>query len=74
MFRASLPDEERLSETKLVDAIRRDGPRARHLPEVEAIVATVATEAKSGELGVVMSNGAFDGIHQKLLDRLAADG
>lgn len=74
VFRASLPDEERLSETELVDAIRRDGPRARHLPEVEAIVATVATEAISGDLVVVMSNGAFDGIHQKLLDRLAADG
>ncbi|MBM42800.1 MAG: UDP-N-acetylmuramate:L-alanyl-gamma-D-glutamyl-meso-diaminopimelate ligase [Acidobacteria bacterium] len=74
VYRASLPDEERLSEAELVDAIRRDGPRARHLPEVEAIVATVATEAISGDLVVVMSNGSFDGIHQKLLDRLAADG
>ncbi len=73
VFRASLPDEERLSETELVDGISRGGPCARHLPDVSAIVETVGAEAGAGDLVVVMSNGAFGGIHQKLLDRLAAN-
>ena len=44
---------------------------ARHLPDVEAIVKTVASEAAPGDLVVVMSNGGFGGIHGKLLKALA---
>jgi UDP-N-acetylmuramate: L-alanyl-gamma-D-glutamyl-meso-diaminopimelate ligase len=38
--------------------------------DVEAIVAAVCDEAQPGDLVVVMSNGGFAGIHQKLLDAL----
>ena len=38
------------------------------------IVATVAREARDGDLVIVMSNGGFDNIHQKLLDALNARG
>ena len=42
---------------------------SRTVPE---IVATVVDEARDGDLVVVMSNGGFDNIHDKLLAALAA--
>ena len=36
------------------------------------IVRTVARDAREGDLVIVMSNGGFDGIHQKLLSALEA--
>ena len=72
VFRSSLPESERLSETELVDALRRQEVKARHLPTVDAIVDAVSKEARDGDLVVVMSNGGFGGIHHKLLDALAA--
>jgi UDP-N-acetylmuramate: L-alanyl-gamma-D-glutamyl-meso-diaminopimelate ligase len=38
---------------------------------VAEIVTTVATEARDGDLVVIMSNGGFEGIHEKLLAALA---
>ena len=35
-----------------------------------AIVQTIASEARDGDLVLVMSNGGFDGIHGKLLSAL----
>ena len=72
VYRSSLPDAERLSETELVAAIDAAGVRARHLSEVGDIVQTIAHEAREGDLVVVMSNGAFGGIHDRLLEALAA--
>ena len=72
VYRSSLPDDERLSESELVDAIRRTGPRARHLADVEDIVRAVVADAGEGDLVIVMSNGAFGGIHGRLLDALSA--
>ena len=70
VFRSSLPADQRLSETQLVDDLRRRHCNARHLPDVDAIVAAVATEAREGDLVVVMSNGGFGGIHGKLMGAL----
>jgi UDP-N-acetylmuramate: L-alanyl-gamma-D-glutamyl-meso-diaminopimelate ligase len=59
---------------QLADALRADGVTSDYIPEVDRIVATVAPEAKAGDVLVVMSNGAFGGIHDKLLEALARDG
>ncbi|MDR3213717.1 MAG: UDP-N-acetylmuramate:L-alanyl-gamma-D-glutamyl-meso-diaminopimelate ligase [Azoarcus sp.] len=40
--------------------------------DLAALVAAVAAEARPGDHVLVMSNGGFGGIHQKLLDALAA--
>ena len=71
VYRSSLAKPERLSETELVAAIDAAGVRARHLAEVGDIVRTVVDEAGEGDLVVVMSNGAFGGIHGRLLEALA---
>jgi UDP-N-acetylmuramate: L-alanyl-gamma-D-glutamyl-meso-diaminopimelate ligase len=72
VFRSSLPESERLSETQLVDDLTRQNVRARHLPTVESIVEAVSQEARGGDLVIVMSNGGFGGIHQQLIRALAA--
>ena len=50
------------------------GERAQCRDDVDALVAAVAAEARAGDQVLVMSNGAFGGIHQKLLERLANRG
>jgi UDP-N-acetylmuramate: L-alanyl-gamma-D-glutamyl-meso-diaminopimelate ligase len=70
VFRSTLPAEERLSEDQLVTDLRDAGVAARHLPDVDTIVREVSSEARSGDLIVVMSNGGFGGIHGKLLEAL----
>jgi len=71
VFRSSLPPEERLSESALVADLTDRNVRARHLPDVDAIVDAVSRDARDGDLIVVMSNGGFGGIHRKLLAALA---
>ncbi len=48
------------------------GRQATLFARVDDIVDQVVTEARPGDHLVVMSNGGFGGIHQKLLDALAA--
>jgi UDP-N-acetylmuramate: L-alanyl-gamma-D-glutamyl-meso-diaminopimelate ligase len=38
--------------------------------DIESLVASVVAEARSGDRLVVMSNGGFGGIHEKLLTAL----
>ncbi|PYR79577.1 MAG: UDP-N-acetylmuramate:L-alanyl-gamma-D-glutamyl-meso-diaminopimelate ligase [Acidobacteria bacterium] len=70
VFRANLPDEQRLSIEQLIADLRARGQDARYVPRVDDIVASVAREARAGDLVVIMSNGGFDGIHEKLLTAL----
>ena len=46
------------------------GPRAHCEENLDALVDAVAAEAKTGDHVLVMSNGGFGGIHEKLLARL----
>ncbi|WP_089725106.1 UDP-N-acetylmuramate:L-alanyl-gamma-D-glutamyl-meso-diaminopimelate ligase [Candidatus Thiosymbion oneisti] len=50
------------------------GRRATLFTRVDDIVDQVVAEARPGDHLVVMSNGGFGGIHQQLLDALAARG
>ena len=72
VFRSSLPEHERLSADQLVADLKAANVDARYIPQVDDIVATVAKESRDGDLVVIMSNGGFDDIHQKLLTALAA--
>lgn len=47
------------------------GPRATCSNDIVVLVDAVAAEAREGDHVLVMSNGGFAGIHEKLLQRLA---
>jgi UDP-N-acetylmuramate: L-alanyl-gamma-D-glutamyl-meso-diaminopimelate ligase len=70
VFRSALPDDQRLSVEQLVADLGASGKDARYIPKVDDIVSTVAREAEPGDLVVIMSNGGFEDIHQKLLSAL----
>jgi UDP-N-acetylmuramate: L-alanyl-gamma-D-glutamyl-meso-diaminopimelate ligase len=72
VFRSSLPEAERLSAEDLVSDLQRRGQHARHIAEVDGIVRTIVDEHRPGDVVVLMSNGGFGGIHQKLLRALSA--
>jgi UDP-N-acetylmuramate: L-alanyl-gamma-D-glutamyl-meso-diaminopimelate ligase len=48
------------------------GEKARCVDDLERLVEAVSAEARAGDHVLVMSNGGFGGIHEKLLDRLSA--
>jgi UDP-N-acetylmuramate: L-alanyl-gamma-D-glutamyl-meso-diaminopimelate ligase len=63
--------EARLAPERLAQDIAcRYAKEAVYLPAVDAIVDHVATGAQSGDVVVIMSNGGFGGIHEKLLEAL----
>jgi UDP-N-acetylmuramate: L-alanyl-gamma-D-glutamyl-meso-diaminopimelate ligase len=72
VFRSSLPEDQRLSAEQLVSDLQARGQHARYVPEVDDIIRTVVDEHREGDLVVLMSNGGFGGIHQKLLMALPA--
>jgi UDP-N-acetylmuramate: L-alanyl-gamma-D-glutamyl-meso-diaminopimelate ligase len=51
-------------------ALRPLGDRARCFEQFDALVAAIAAEARAGDRVLVMSNGGFGGIHEKLLAAL----
>ncbi len=66
-----VPEGDRLDAAELCAQIAQRGTPAIALPNVEAIVERVRREAKRGDALLVMSNGAFGGLVEKLLHALA---
>jgi UDP-N-acetylmuramate: L-alanyl-gamma-D-glutamyl-meso-diaminopimelate ligase len=64
------PAGDRFSAEGLVEDLQRRGIAARYTPEISEIVRLVTAEAGDGDVVLIMSNGSFGGIHQKLLDAL----
>ena len=62
---------ERFSADRLARDLRERGLDASAHPDVASIVEDVARSARAGDVALVMSNGDFEGIWQKLLDALA---
>ncbi len=64
-----IPEEERLSPAELVDLVNRQrGDRAaRHLPGVGDIAETVVREVVERDIVLVMSNGSFGGLPEKIV-------
>jgi UDP-N-acetylmuramate: L-alanyl-gamma-D-glutamyl-meso-diaminopimelate ligase len=67
-----VPEKDRISESELVRAISELGKDARFVPGVDDIVSLLAAELREGDRVVVLSNGGFGGIHEKLLRALDA--
>jgi UDP-N-acetylmuramate: L-alanyl-gamma-D-glutamyl-meso-diaminopimelate ligase len=74
VFRSTLPEAERLSPEQLVNDLQAQRQKARHVAAVDDIVTTIVQEHLPGDIIVLMSNGGFGGIHQKLLQALGERG
>ncbi len=68
-----LPEAERLSTAELVATLARRGVVAECCEQPDDIRDLVVREAKAGDVIVLMSNGGFGGLGQKLLSALALD-
>ncbi|NIV58295.1 MAG: UDP-N-acetylmuramate:L-alanyl-gamma-D-glutamyl-meso-diaminopimelate ligase [Actinobacteria bacterium] len=64
---ADIPQSERLDTERLVRDLDVAGVTACNLPDVAQIVDRLTRDASTGDVVVVMSNGGFDGIHERLL-------
>lgn len=73
VFRAQqLGDENRLNPESVAESVRVLGREARAFTAgADQIVDYLSSEGRSGDLFLIMSNGSFDGLCEKLLKRLA---
>jgi UDP-N-acetylmuramate: L-alanyl-gamma-D-glutamyl-meso-diaminopimelate ligase len=65
-----IPDAERLHPEDVVDALNAAGTPAELLADAAAIVDGIAGELRPGDVVAILSNGGFDGIYEKLPERL----
>ena len=66
-----VPETERLSVEKVAALINRSGElKARVIGSAAAIASQLASDAESGDVVLVMSNGGFDSVHEKILQAL----
>jgi UDP-N-acetylmuramate: L-alanyl-gamma-D-glutamyl-meso-diaminopimelate ligase len=56
----------------LGEALAPLGDKAQAFDNLDALVKAVVAAARPGDQVLVMSNGGFGGVHQKLLDALSA--
>lgn len=64
---AKIAEDNRFSSEELAADLRSTGTEAHSFDQVDAIVSSVTSKVKSGDLILIMSNGGFDGIYGKLL-------
>jgi len=63
------PDE-RFSSEKLVSDLKKRGRDAHHFHDTDVLMDFLVREADRGDVLLIMSNGGFDNIHERLLERL----
>jgi UDP-N-acetylmuramate: L-alanyl-gamma-D-glutamyl-meso-diaminopimelate ligase len=69
--REQLPPEARFSPKTLVEALQAHGVGAWFYPTTEEIIAHLYRDTQPGDVILIMSNGGFENIHQRLLTALA---
>jgi UDP-N-acetylmuramate: L-alanyl-gamma-D-glutamyl-meso-diaminopimelate ligase len=75
LFQAEkIPEQDRLSVAKVVDEINRSTGEgcARVIEKAQDIADYVASNAARGDVVLVMSNGGFDGVQEKILEALVS--
>jgi len=53
-----------------VEDLEKRGKSARFFEETNAIIDYLVSEARHGDVVLIMSNGGFDNIHDRLLKKL----
>jgi UDP-N-acetylmuramate: L-alanyl-gamma-D-glutamyl-meso-diaminopimelate ligase len=65
-----IPDAERLHPEDVVETLRAEGSQAELHPDGDAIINAIAPQLEAGDVVAILSNGAFDGIYEKLPARI----
>jgi UDP-N-acetylmuramate: L-alanyl-gamma-D-glutamyl-meso-diaminopimelate ligase len=65
-----IPAEERFSSQQLVSELRKRGLTASYFENTALLLKALVKEARSGDVILIMSNGSFDNLHQRLLESL----
>lgn len=65
-----VPEDRRFSSRNLVADLKNRHIDAHYFPETEGILDFVTAKARPGDIVLVMSNGGFDNIHERLLANL----
>lgn len=65
-----IPDGEKFSSEQLVTDLNERGKEAYFFPDTDVIIDFLVSNARPADLVLIMSNGGFDNIHQRLLDSL----
>src|SRR4029450_9610318 len=68
--REQLPSEARFSPKTLVEALQTHGVGAWFYPTTEGIISHLCRDAQPADVVLIMSNGGFENIHQRLLTAL----
>jgi UDP-N-acetylmuramate: L-alanyl-gamma-D-glutamyl-meso-diaminopimelate ligase len=67
---ADLPLHEQFSSAQLATALRSNGIMATAFPDTDAILDVLSQTSQPGDVVAILSNGGFDGIHERLLTLL----
>lgn len=65
-----IPENERFSSEQLVEELNRRDKQAFHFPDTDRIIDFLEQNAAPGDVVLIMSNGGFDSIHERLLEAL----
>mgnify|MGYP003836041813 FL=1 len=65
-----VPEGERLSSRQLVEDLTKRGKDAFHFEDTDGIIDDLTASSTRGDVILIMSNGGFDNIHERLLELL----
>jgi len=65
-----VPEKERLSSRQLVADLKSRGLDAAHFEDTDSIIDDLTRSSQPGDVILIMSNGGFDNIHERLLKSL----
>jgi UDP-N-acetylmuramate: L-alanyl-gamma-D-glutamyl-meso-diaminopimelate ligase len=65
-----IPIAERFSSEQLVADLKNHGKDAHYFSDTESIIEFVVDRAAPGDVVLIMSNGGFDNIHERLLEQI----
>jgi UDP-N-acetylmuramate: L-alanyl-gamma-D-glutamyl-meso-diaminopimelate ligase len=65
-----IPPDQRFSSERLVRDLNLRGKAALYFEDTDALIDHLTANARPGDVLLIMSNGGFDNIHERLLQRL----
>ena len=65
-----IPEADRFSSSRLVEDLKKRGLKAFYSPNTDHLLTAIIREARAGDVVLIMSNGSFDHLHDRLLEKL----